>query len=231
MTIALGLVGFYVAIQIANTQLDVPIDLSNGSEATRYSVVCNEVTNVCDVHFSGIIGPQDKYRGLYELIENAPAGSKIRLHLYGVGGYVDTVIHLYNSINASKAEIDTIIEGPVYTAHAMIAMMGHHIIVSDASFFMFHLPAIFDPNRAENVLPEQVCIYSLGDKDRGQDAYKKCMDASAAESKIINDMLNNTSYKYLTLEELQRVKEGYDVYVYAEDMRARLGQQSLEEGN
>lgn len=188
-------------------------------QANYYTYTCQGP--VCNVYLTNSIGDENKYIDLYNLIENAPEGQTIRLHLSGNGGYMSTVYHLANAIAQSKAEIDTIIEGPVYSAHAFISMLGRKITILPSSQFLFHLPAI-ELQTGVTVLPYQSCLMYNGDTDRGQDAEQKCIDVNKGEQAIFDKLFDLYMRPYLTKDEAARVYQGYDVIISGIEMQKRL---------
>jgi len=190
------------------------------TKSPAFDAACSGLT--CEVYLSSAIVEPDKYTQLIRLIETAPAKSTINLHLSGTGGYIDPAINLYNAIALSKAEINTTIDGPVYSAHAYIAMLGKHVTIAPGVLFMFHLPAVLSPITKENELPSEICKLSIGAHDRGQDSYKKCMDGNAAWSIVSDKLLKERVYPYLTKPEVSRMKQGYDIYINGDEMKQRL---------
>lgn len=177
---------------------------------------------ICNVYLSSSIGEESNYIDLYSLIENAPEGQTIRIHLSGNGGQMSAVYHLANAIAQSKAEIDTIVEGPVYSAHAFITMLGHKIIIMPNSQFLFHLPGVQIDKNNGAVLPDQSCILFLGKTDRGQDLMQKCLDLNRGEQAIFDRMFKVYIAPFLTTDEQIRVYQGYDVYIDGLEMQKRI---------
>ncbi len=198
----------------------VVASFSGYSSATpSYKQMCKG--NICDVYFANSIDDADSYIDLLYQIEAAQTGDVYNIHLAGYGGAVTLTVRLYNAIKMSHAEVNMYVEGPVYSSHAMLAMLGKHIFISPASFFMFHYPAIMDQKTFEYVFPQDICK-NITKKDRGQDAKQKCYDMQNYEMSLLDMVFESTIYPYLTKDEINRIKQGYDVYVPAAVMIDRL---------
>jgi len=178
--------------------------------------------NICNVYLTDTIEDDSNYLGLYKLIVESPKNTVINIHLSGYGGDVSTVVHLANAIQESKAEVDTIVEGNVFSAHAFIAMLGKHIYIQPNVLLLFHIPAVQDPKTGENITMNQLCLYYKGYKDRGQDAYLKCLEDSAAYNNMFNTLVSKYVFPYLTSNEIIRFNDGWNINVQGSDMSNRL---------
>lgn len=183
-----------------------------------YTYTCNRA--LCDVYFMSSIGAEDNYISLYKLLESAAPGQHINLHLSGNGGYMSAVYHLANAIELSKAEITTIVEGPVYSAHAFISMFGRHVKIANNALFMFHLPAV--KVGEDNILPEASCIVLSGHFDRGIDAVQKCVQSEHAEQAMFDRLFYTYVSKYLTSQEIKGLYAGENIIVPGHDMDLRI---------
>lgn len=181
---------------------------------------CKVNAPTCDVYFSDTIEAPDRYFALYQYIDES-RGTTLYFHLEGSGGRTATIIKLYNVIKLNETKVISIVEGPVYSAHAFLAMLGEEIRISPSSLFMFHEAAAYNSLTKQYIKPIEMCETFRGQLDRGQDAYKKCVDMVNAESKSMNNMLKRTVFKYLTPEETAKFNEGYDIYISGEEMISR----------
>lgn len=185
-----------------------------------YTTHCEN--NVCTVYLSEAIAQPIKYRELVKLIESAPKGTVIDMHLSGRGGSTDTVISLYNAIKLSKAEVNTVVDGMTYSSHSYLSMFGKHITIAPGTAFLFHAPAVAGGDTGEYQLMIANCEKSRGSADRGQDGYKKCIDYTESYLKVFDRIVQDKLKPYLTPKEISDMEEGYDVYIDGEDMRQRI---------
>lgn len=190
------------------------------TQGNYYTYTCQGP--MCNVYLTSSIGEESMYIDLYNLIENAPPGQTIVIHLSGNGGNMSTVYHLANAIAQSKAEVDTVVEGPVYSAHAFIAMLGNKITVTNLSQFLFHLPAVQLTEGGDAVLPIQSCLSFAGHYDRGQDAVQKCLDVTNGEQAMYDRMFKVYMAPFLTEKERADIYAGYDVVIPGPQMDKRI---------
>lgn len=218
----LGLLLFLLS-KTLNNPSPLPPFLNVKTSAYSYKCV-NGGAPLCDVYFTEDIAGPDEYTGIVELIENAPLGSTINLHLIGYGGNASSVYYLYNAIQTTKAHVNTVVEGPVYSAHAMLAFVGHTISIKPASLFMFHVPARRN-DAGEYVFPVATCIEKRGTKDRGTDGEKKCIDQANYNQAMVEMLFKSTIERVMTFDEIKRMNLGEDIYISSEDMVKRVRSQ------
>lgn len=179
------------------------------------------VTVPTEYFFSDSIGDHNNYLNIIKDISLAPEGTVITIHLAGYGGNMDTTVHLVNAIEESKATINVIVEGPVYSAHAFLAMTGKNIRVMDSSLLMFHRPAM----KVNGEYTSDVRAICAGEKelsDRGQSAYTKCLDQQKAVTRLFERFAAKYVYPYLTQQEIENYRNGHDVYIDGPEMQRRI---------
>lgn len=106
-----------------------------------YNIDCQDtifLNQVCSVHLTDEIVDSNKYINLKKLLDGAGSGDKITIHLAGFGGDAHTLLSLYNSLRSTKADVTMSVEGHVYSAHALLAVMGDHLVVGKHLYLMFH---------------------------------------------------------------------------------------------
>jgi len=189
-------------------------------QGNYYSYSCQGT--LCHVYLTNSIASEDQYLGLYDLIENSQPGQVIAIHLSGRGGHMATVYHLANSVLQSKAEIDTIVEGPVYSAHAFIAMLGSRVVVLPYSQFLFHLPAVRLTEGGDAILPDLACTEYAGHNDRGQSGVQKCLDLNKGEQALFDHLFKTYMAPFLTPDEILKMYAGHDIIVSGKEMDTRI---------
>ncbi len=194
----------------------------NQGQSKVYDISC--YTNTCEVFLSSHIEEQSEYSSLAKLLETAPKDSIINIHLAGNGGSTDTVLYIQNAVELSLATVNTIIDGPVYSAHAYLALIGKHIKIGPNVFFMFHEPAVQveTPEGLVNLTKFDACNLVRGLSDRNQSAYQKCLDQDKFYSQLIATYFNDYVNKYLTKQEIMDIADGKDVYISGGDMQRRI---------
>lgn len=189
---------------------------------------CNEAEKRCYVELTTEVKSIEHYLELASMLQSANEDWTIEIHLAGDGGLVSTVYYLYNNVNNSKAKVVIYVDGIVQSGHAFLAFIGDELVISDTSFFMFHVPAVYDMKKDENVIPTAICQYFEDRKDRGVDAEKKCLDSVKTSSKVFLTFAQNTFKKYLTNDEYVRLLRGEDIFITGVEMKKRI--QGLKNG-
>ena len=173
----------------------------------------------------GVSEPKD-YSVLASILQNASRNDTIYLHLYGPGGRVGTVIYLNNLIQNCKANVVTVIDGNVYSADALLGMLGKKIHLDVNVDFMFHHPVIEDAN-GHQMTESEACLPYLTILDRGQSAYDKCMMYMKEGDDQYKLLFDKMIKPYLTADELKRYNQGFDVIIKGSDMAKRLGDRQV----
>jgi len=166
------------------------------------------------------------YNNYYRLLFLATSRDIIITHLQGHGGIASAGEAIINGIKNTKAKTINLIEGYVYSAHAMIAVAAQKVAVEPATIFLFHIAAV-DGEPCSWVLP--------GALDRGTSAYDKCIQLYKGEMRKHNDFIQTLLFPYLTNFEMKHMLKGYNIIIQRDEMIKRLkhtGQyMSLEEYN
>lgn len=170
----------------------------------------------CHIRLTTQISNPENYQTILDKISTADEGDVFVFHLIGNGGRVDTVIQFYNVIKNSKAKVIMIVEGDVYSGHALIAAMGDELIVGDNVLFLVHTTSAY------GIYKEHCKKNFKGKKDRDQSAYDKCMNYYEQHIIQTNSLIIKLYSKYMTPEQLARAISGYDVIITGEDIKKRL---------
>lgn len=145
-----------------------------------------------------------------QVFYNAQKGDKIIFHLAGFGGAVDVYARLIDLVKNTKADTTMIVEGPVYSGHAFLALSGNHIKVLPLSFLMLHTYSSYGAD----------CSIVKG-TDRTQPMSELCSRTEAAFADLTNKILNNLPF--VTSEELQQIETGHTVFISPEQIKERQG--------
>ena len=177
--------------------------------------------NTYEVYFSNSLSDENSYLSLFNLIQSSSKDSVINLHLSGYGGDWECTLRFFNVIKKSKATINTIVEGPVYSAFAALAMAGDHITINPNTFLMFHEPAAYLTD-GEVITLEESCNVMKGHTDRGQDAYTKCMQQVYYTNKLSVYIEKTYIFPYFTSEQIYDFNTGKDTYILGDDLKIKL---------
>ena len=144
-----------------------------------------------------ISSPAD-YNELCFLLENAPKGSNVTLHINTAGGYIDSAFKIIASIKRSKAKITARLTGTVASAGTIIALSCDDLVVEDFTSFMVH-------------------NYSGGAGGKGHEI----IDYVNFSDKNITTTFKKIYSGFLTPRELTQVIRGKDMWMDSEEVRKR----------
>ena len=170
---------------------------------------------VCHVRFSTEIGDPEKYSDFLLLLDRLDSNDHVFLHLAGKGGQVRTTIQLVNAIQSSKARVTTVVEAPVYSAHAFLAVSGDDSIIHPTVMFMFHRTSLYGKHRA-------VCNKQRGKVDRTISAEFKCRDYVRHTLAIDREMMQRLVGHILSADEFKRMMRGHDIILHGGQVANRL---------
>lgn len=173
-----------------------------------------EPNYICHIYFPGTIYAADEYVKIGRLITNLPEESTVYLHLVGSGGSGEGAIYLDNIFKSGKLNIIANVDGPIASAHVLIALSADKMVISDNGYFYFHLMS------GTNMVDE-LCG-KLSGKDRGQSLKEKCVENQTKIVEIYNKWALNLVKTVLTKEEIKRIKDGYEVILPNNEIKRRL---------
>lgn len=136
---------------------------------------------------------------------------KAKLYLAGHGGSVESTLQLINTMHASKTEIEVIVYGDVYSAHAMLAVTAKKLtVLNDNILFLFHVAAV-NVNGTFKTMLKSCEDTDERETDRGVSARQKCIEYANAAEKEFAAIISTSIQKYLTKEQYQKMLDGHDV--------------------
>lgn len=206
--------GYYV-VQKVVSNIYPKLLMLNMSNVEPYTITCTEtLSRVCDVRLSSVIVGNEKYRKLNDILIQANARNTVRFRLAGNGGRISTLIQLMNSIKETKAKTIMIVEGDVYSAHAMLALSGDQIIIKENVMFLFHHSSALNTDACDQ--------YDKDSKDRGISMQQKCRNFVKNHLTIFQKYLINSLQHVLTKQEMKDMLEGHDIIIPGDELRDRL---------
>lgn len=206
---------FILAVIIYLLCIILSVIYGKPSYAGTASIDCKVIqSKVCDVYFDDDIGTPQNYQEVYKLAYDSKPNDLIRLHLAGNGGSGDGMLYLLGSLSHSKGRVIALIDGPVASAHATLAVAFGRPIITGYGYIYFHL--ISSTNTAEDYCS------TLSGKDRGLPIYIKCIEDEKKTTESYNKVMHKYIDKYLTKEEIQFMEEGHDIIIDLDDFKRRL---------
>lgn len=160
-----------------------------------------------DVYLKNTIKDMGSYYEVAHVINNLSKGDKVIFHLGGYGGDMLGLIQLQSSIAESKAEIIMLVEAPVFSAHAYLAITPNtKLIMMPNTFLMFHTVSTVNKD----------CSKETG-TDRGVSNVEHCEALKGALMYVVDNIIDNA--KLLTTQEKEAINTGHDVYIHSTDPR------------
>lgn len=150
-------------------------------------------------YISGNILESHYYTELFYTLRTAIETDLIYLHLNTSGGDFDTGLQIINNMQASSANVITVLEARAYSMGAFIFLGGDEFIVHDNCQLLFH-------------------IYSGSFAGRGNEQQAEVL----AVSNWFEKFMTRTCQPFLTSAEIKDVLKGSDVWMDSDEIRRRM---------
>jgi ATP-dependent protease ClpP protease subunit len=151
------------------------------------------------VYISGVIEGLPQFLDLLELLDRAEKGTTIRINIHSLGGDLWTTMVLINAIKTTKAVVTTKIVGMAISAAALLFLAGHKKELSHFSILMIHNYSCELDGKNHEI--------------RGRLAF---------DDKFIMGMYEDTFTGFLTKSEIEKVRDGQDMWLNGADIAKRL---------
>lgn len=150
-------------------------------------------------YISGNILESHHYTELFYTLRTASETDIIYLHLNTSGGDFDTGLQIINNMQASSANVVTVLEARAYSMGAFIFLSGDEYIVHDNCQLLFH-------------------IYSGSFAGRGNEQQAEVH----AVSNWFEKFMTRTCQPFLSPVEIKDVLKGSDVWMDSDEIRRRM---------
>lgn len=210
--VLIGSVAGLAALGLIST---VDVNLNIGADYTKvlhpYGIVKDSglFGTTYNIRLGNELGDADSIAPEITTVEQAGIFDTVVFHIEGYGGDVDGLIALINAIKLSKAHVVMSVEGPSYSAYAVLATQGDELRMSQNSFLMFHTSSLVNYN----------CANQTGE-DRGVSNVTHCEGYYNANMSLWYKILD--SIKILSSSDIFAIESGHDVYLTADQVNARL---------
>ena len=176
--------------------------------------------NICKIYLPNKMMNSYNWDMLANRLLTSSAAREINIYIGGMGGYSHLMKKMITAVKYSPAKINMIVIADVSSAHAYLAISGDTLKTEDWHNFMFHSSSFLNEEK-------RVCKASKGLTDRGQDAYKKCIENTKKRNKLDEIFMLELLEPILTAKERERVLTGYEVIISGKDLKKRLANASL----
>lgn len=139
------------------------------------------------------------YADMVHLIRTAGPRDVIYIHINTPGGCLSTGIQLINAIHSSQAKTITILEAEASSMGAILFLAGDEFVVHDNCIMMFH-------------------HYSGGTFGKGHEQLAQ----AKATVEWYAQLMKNICIPFLSLDEVDRVLKGEDIWLDSEHIKKRL---------
>jgi len=181
-----------------------------------YTLQCLKLyKETCNVRLARTIGSQENYTELLQKLSSAKSEDVFNFYLSGNGGQSVSMVLISNGMRSTKAQVNVVVDGPVYSAHAFIALSGKTIDIKPGALFLFHRTSLYGK-------VNKVCSCFVGKLDRTVDAHKKCLKVLTGITTTFYKFADDLVKDILTVEEREEMKQGHDIVISGEDMKKRL---------
>lgn len=190
--------------------LPEPFKSSNIIETHRnLSVYYPWVTKESHIYMKDELEAQKQVTDMIKVLNEAKKGDLVVFHLAGYGGNVEVFTRLINSVQSSKAHVTMVVEAPVYSGHAYLAVSGNELIMKPYSYLMLHTSSGYGYD----------CTKETGE-DRTVPNSEHCQVFLNNHINLINYIIDNI--RILTVDEKNALKSGHDIYITSGDYQRRM---------
>lgn len=137
------------------------------------------------------------YVPLNDFLKNRKSSDTITFMIHNMGGSVDAGAYIFNAIKETKAQTISVVDGPTYSMGAILACSTQKIEVKSTASLMYHSGS---GNPGGNTGENRLAYNNVERLFRLM--YKDC---------VIK--------KIMTEQQVTNAINGYDVYIYAEDLK------------
>lgn len=162
-------------------------------------VYSRPITHLHEFYLSGEIESPENYIEWFQTIRHCAQGDVIKIYINSGGGSIDTTIQFLRALNETEATVITSVEGMCASAATMIFLQGDNFEVSEYSMFMIH-------------------NYSGGFIGKGNEIHSQAL----FERKWSTSFMRSIYDGFLTLEEIERVIDGVDLWMDGAEVIKRL---------
>lgn len=166
-----------------------------------------------------ILTNQLSYLPVMDLLEKSEPSQTLVLKLSGYGGDVHTTLRLFYLVQISRANIVIDVQSNIYSGHAMLALAPVKAIrINPNALIMFH-----HTNTWKN--PGSVCS-PIGAFFNNTN-YQKCVGLSKQVNAQVESFFIQHLYPLLLPDEIQKIRDGEDLYLTGKEFMNRLQQRRV----
>jgi ATP-dependent protease ClpP protease subunit len=175
------------------------MELFGGGAKQDERIYSRPIANLHEFYLSGEIDSPENYIEWFQTIRHCSQTDIIKIYINSGGGNIDTTIQLLRALNETEATVITSVEGMCASAATMIFLQGDNFEVSEYSMFMVH-------------------TYNGGFLGKGNEIHSQAL----FERKWSTSFMRSIYEGFLTLDEIDRVIDGVDMWMDGNEVIKRL---------
>lgn len=152
-----------------------------------------------DVFIDCEVSEPENYRELITALFNANDGDTMTIYINSPGGHLDSALAIIEALKNTQCHVTGVIMGACHSAASIISMYCHEVAVMDNAYSLVHTASFGSSGNTNNVKSH-----------------------TEFTVKMVEKLLNNTYEGFLNKDELNKVKQGVELWFDAEEIRIRM---------
>ena len=170
-------------------------------ETTLYEVFEHGLSKNYSIYLNQEIESPENYTQLLNLLRCASSYDIVNIYINSPGGNLSAGLQIITAMKESLALVRTFLDGMAMSLAPLILFAGDEVYINDNTMIMFH-------------------DFSTGSGGKGGEL----LSAAEAYTKFYKDLLISYAYPFLSMEEIDNITKGQDVYFNSKEIILRLNQ-------
>jgi ATP-dependent protease ClpP protease subunit len=175
---------------------------ANGEIIRSYSPIGFEIPKEPDlvIYIYDEIGDEVDYVEFVHTVRYATKDQHITIHINSPGGNLITCLSIINAMNASEADITTVVDGEAASAAAMIWLAGHNRLIAS---------------------PHVLVMLHGASSGFNQSKISDITNSAQTTNRMVESLLDDLTDDLLTDDERSDIRKGVDIYITGKDIIKR----------
>lgn len=179
--------------------MEQPVNILQALKNSQYISASQQTYNHFDVFIDGEVGDPSEYRELIATLFNAGEGDTMAIYINSPGGNLDSALAIIEGLKNTSAHVTGIIIGACHSAASLISMYCADVAVMDNAYSLVHTASFGSSGNTNNVKSH-----------------------TEFTVKMVEKLLNDTYEGFLSKGELNKVKQGVELWFDADEIRVRM---------
>lgn len=188
--------------------LVLPKEILNRNTIESHWVITLPIHKQTDIYMVDTVKSYRQTQDIIEALNAAGMTDEVIFHLAGYGGDVEAVLRIIDAVKHTAADVTMLVEAPVYSGHAYLALSGNHLIIEDYGYLMLHNSSAMNID----------CSTKSG-VDRGMTNEQHCRAFIDAHMENMTKLI--LSLPIVTMEEKWSILGGQDLYLTKSQIEER----------